>query len=143
MTEKNKGGRPLKFKTPEELQKKIDEYFKSRYRKVYIQKTGEFLKDPETNEYIYEQHRPMTIASLAVFLGTNRQTLINYTNKQEYFDTVTRAKDIVEGWNSEALFDKDKHKGASFSATNNFKYNNSSKIEHAGNLTIEEVKYTK
>ena len=68
------GGRPLKFKTVKELQDKIDDYFK--------------VCD-ETKE-------PYMITGLALHLDTDRQTLINYTNREEYFDTIKKAKLKVE-----------------------------------------------
>jgi hypothetical protein len=66
--------RPLKFKSVEILQEKIDKYFK------------ETPKDE------------WTITWLAVFLDTSRETLINYQEKEEYFDTIKKAKDMVEMW---------------------------------------------
>jgi hypothetical protein len=74
MTEKNKGGRPLKFKTVEELQSAIDKYFSS----------------------CNEETEPMTITGLAIALDTDRKTLCNYEDKPEFFDTIKMAKLRVE-----------------------------------------------
>lgn len=65
-------GRPLKFKTPEELQEKIETYF---------------TKTPKEE---------WTITGLALALDTSRETLCNYEEKDAYFDTVKKAKDMVE-----------------------------------------------
>lgn len=65
-------GRPLKFKSVEELQKKIDAYFK---------------KTPKDE---------WTITGLAMALDTYRQTLINYEGKDEFVDTIKKAKQKVE-----------------------------------------------
>lgn len=62
--------KPLKFKTVEELQKKIDDYFES----------------------CNEEFEPITITGLALALDTSRETLCNYEEKAEYFDTIKRAK---------------------------------------------------
>jgi len=139
----NKGGRPLKFKTVEELQKKIDEYFKSCLKKVYIKKTGDFLRDPETDEYIYENCRPLTISGLAECLNVHSETLTNYENRNEYFETIMRARAKIDTFKHEALYYKDSATGAKFDLSCNSGWTDTSKIEHAGNLTIEEIKYTK
>ena len=67
-----KTGRPLKFKTPEELQQKINEYF-----------------NITPNEEV-------TITGLALHLDTSRETLMNYEDREEFFDTIKRAKDKVQ-----------------------------------------------
>ena len=68
------GGRPLKFKSVEELQTKINAYFEN------CDETGEFY----------------TMSGLCYYLECDRQTLINYTNKDEFFDTIKNAKRRVE-----------------------------------------------
>lgn len=66
-------GRPLKFKTEAELALKIQEYF----NKCEINNT------------------PLTIEMLAWELGTNRQTLLEYSEKEEYADTIKSAKQFI------------------------------------------------
>ena len=65
-------GRPLKFKSPEELQEKIEEYFSVT---------------PEGQR---------TITGLAVYLDTSRETLCNYESRDEFFDAIKKGKDRVE-----------------------------------------------
>ena len=72
MEEKNKWGRPLKFKSVEELESKMKSYF---------------------NETKIEE---WTITWLAVYLDTSRETLINYQKRDEYFDTIKKGKDKIE-----------------------------------------------
>lgn len=72
MEETRKVGRPLKFKTVEELQEKIDSYFTDTLREEW------------------------TITGLAMALDTYRQTLINYEGKEEFVDAVKKAKQRVE-----------------------------------------------
>lgn len=64
-------GRPLKFNSLEELQEKINSYFSS-------------VKMEE-----------WTITGLALSLDTSRETLMNYEDKEEYFDTIKKAKEMV------------------------------------------------
>lgn len=66
------GGRPLKYKNKEELQQAIDKYFN---------------ETPDIE---------VTITGLAISLDMSRQDLINYGNREEFFDTIRRAKDKVE-----------------------------------------------
>lgn len=85
-------GRPPKFKNKEEIQGKIDAYFKEC--------EGEILKDdngkPILNKWgkpVVINSKPPTSAGLALALGfTSRQSLLNYQGKREFMDTITRAK---------------------------------------------------
>ena len=45
---------------------------------------------------------------------------MNYQAKEEFVDTITRAKAKVEQYAEERLFDKDGANGAKFSLSNNF-----------------------
>lgn len=67
-----KEGRPLKFKSVEELKEKIDEYF---------------TITPEDE---------ITITGLAIHLDTFRSVLCDYEEKDEFSDTVKKAKQRVE-----------------------------------------------
>ena len=68
------GGRPVAFESVEVLQNKIDEYFK----------------------YCDENNKPYTVSGLASFLEVTRQTLLNYTEKEEFFVTIKKAKSKIE-----------------------------------------------
>jgi hypothetical protein len=65
------GGRPLKFETVEILQEKIDLYFATIPQEEW------------------------TITGLALALDTDRHTLINYEEREEYFHTIKKAKEMV------------------------------------------------
>lgn len=62
-------GRPLKFKTVEELQNKIEEYFK-------------ICKENKTRPFITE---------MALYLDTSRETLREYKERPEYVDSIKKA----------------------------------------------------
>lgn len=68
------GGRPLKFVSPKKMQNAIDEYF------------DECIKNSE----------PLTVTGLALALNTTRETLMDYQNKDEFSDTVKKAKLRIE-----------------------------------------------
>lgn len=118
-TPKHPGGRPLKFKSPEEIQKMIDAYFadcdphpekfvihewhtkkKKRKNEKGIQEeyeANDYSKPPKTRtEWRISDPKPYTITGLAMALGTSRETLINYEKRDEFFDTIKAAKIRVE-----------------------------------------------
>lgn len=102
--------RPLKFQNAEELQQKIDEYF----------------------EMCDEKGKPYTISGLAYFLGTNRQTLLNYEEREEFFDTITRAKAKIEAFVEESLWQPKIATGVMFNLKNNFGWQDKQALEHSG-----------
>ncbi|MEH7480248.1 terminase small subunit [Neobacillus drentensis] len=118
----NKVGRPVKFKSVEELQAAIDNYFKEQDGKG----------------------KPYTITGLALALDTNRQTLINYENNDNkaYFDTIKRAKLKCENYAEEHLFvGKSGVTGAIFNLKNNYGWVDQQVIKNESsneNLSDEE-----
>lgn len=116
---KNKGGCPPMYKTPEEMQKVIDKYFED-CNGEYVVIDGVVATDK--NGYpIMTKPRPLTITGLALALGfTSRQALLNYECKEEFVDTIKRAKAKVEQYAEERLFDRDGVNGAKFNLSNNF-----------------------
>ena len=69
---KRKVGRPLKYETPEELQLLIDEYFEQ----TPVEK--------------------QTITGLAIHLDTDRITLCQYEGRDQFANTVKKAKQRIE-----------------------------------------------
>lgn len=124
MVGKNKVGRPLKFKSVEELENRIKEYFKEcdRWRPVQV------VFKWEVNTVM--KQIPYTITGLASFLWTNRQTLINYEEKEEYFDTVKRAKEKVErDMEERAMMWENNATMSIFSLKNNFDWKDKSEVD--------------
>jgi hypothetical protein len=116
----NKVGRPLMYKTAEEMQKVIDAYFDECKGRMLTDDEGVVCKDKYGLPIIVDA-RPLTITGLALALGFNsRQALLNYQEKDEFHDTILRAKAKVEQYAEERLFDKDGANGAKFSLANNF-----------------------
>lgn len=127
---KNPGGRPPKFKTKEEIQEKIDAYFKECEGEVLKDKDGNPMLNKLGNPIIFRQ-RPPTVTGLALALGfTNRLDLLRYQGKKEFCNTITRAKAQIEEYTEQRLFDKEGSNGAQFSLRNNFAgWNEHSKSE--------------
>ena len=109
------------YKTVEEIQEKIDKYFEECEGTVLNNENGEVVLNKYGDPVIVGR-KPLTITGLALALGFNsRQALLNYQDKPEFNDTITRAKAKVEQYAEERLFDKDGSNGAKFSLSNNFK----------------------
>lgn len=108
------------YTSKEEIQEKIDKYFAECEGTPLRDEEGEVVFD-KYGEPIMKGKKPLTITGLALALGFNsRQSLLNYQAKEEFFDTITRAKAKVEQYAEERLFDKDGANGAKFSLANNF-----------------------
>ena len=116
----NSVGRPPMYKTKEEIQEKIDAYFKDCKGEIVTDADGNPMIDKYGN-VVRIGVRPLTITGLALALGFNsRQALLNYQGKAEFNYTITRAKAKVEQYAEERLYDKDGANGAKFSLSNNF-----------------------
>ena len=101
-------GRPLKFNSAEEMQTAINQYFAK----------------------CDAEDRPYTVSGLAVALDTNRQTLINYEDKGEFFDTIKKAKAKIEAYNEEMLYNKNiPTTGVIFNLKNNYGWKDKQEIE--------------
>lgn len=109
-------GRPLKYTSVEDMQRDIDRYF------VECDEKG----------------KPYTVSGLAYALGTNRQTIINYESKEEFFDTVKRAKEKIELFNEEMLYSKDvSTTGVIFNLKNNYGWKDKQEIEAEVNSEVK------
>lgn len=115
----NKGGRPPFYNTKEEMQEKIDAYFEGCKGKLL--KIDEIVVRDKNGIPVVVDAKPPTITGLALALGfTSRQALLNYQAKDEFVDTITRAKSRVECYAEERLYDKEGANGAKFNLANNF-----------------------
>ena len=126
---RNPVGRPFKWTDPDELTKKIDEYFDS----LYITKTIEDPKSGKTKEY-REYLEPPTVSGLALALETTRGVLIDYQNQvhtgntqiiekevaDELRNTITRAKSFIESYAERSLFENRSAQGPIFALRNNW-----------------------
>ena len=114
------GGRPPFYKTVEEMEILIDDYFKSCEGHPFINDDGETLLDKYSRPIIVGQ-KPATVTGLCIALGlSSRQALINYEGKVEFNDAITRAKMRCQEYAEARLYDKEGANGAKFSLSNNF-----------------------
>lgn len=120
MSEKHAGGRPPMYNSVEEMQARIDAYFEECKGEILTDAEGKPLTT-KSGDVVRIGVRPLTITGLALALGFNsRQSLLNYQEKEEFMDTITRAKSRVECYAEERLYDKDGANGAKFNLANNF-----------------------
>lgn len=98
--------RPVKFKTPEEIQIAIDAYFDSCW--------------DANDKGVKVQIKPYTITGLANALDLSRQGLLEYGEKEAFSDTIKRAKRKVAEYVEEYLFTGKNQTGAIFNLKNNF-----------------------
>lgn len=118
-------GRPPKYKTREELQRRIDEYFK------------------ECNQ----KQEPYTITGLCIALDICRDTLSEYLKNDDFSDTIKKAKIKVENYLEKRLINDSSTTGIIFNLKNNFNWSDKQQIEHSGSvnnpfegLTTEELR---
>lgn len=114
MTVRHEIGRPLKFKTVEEMREKIVAYFAE----------------------CEESKRPLTITGLALALGTDRDTLLDYQTKRgdAFSDTIKNAKLVCQNYAEEELFRKGHQvAGVIFNLKNNYgRWKEEQEIIHRG-----------
>lgn len=119
---KHPGGRPPYYSSPEEMQLLIDEYFKECEGEFLLDNDGDYVLNKYGMPIIIKSRAP-SVVGLALKLGfTSRQALINYQERDEYFDSITRAKMKIEEYNNNRLYDKDGVQGAKFNLTVNYGY---------------------
>lgn len=111
-------GRPRAFKNVEEVEEKINAYF----------------------NYCEEKEKPYTMSGLAYYLEISRQTLVNYSNKDEYFDTIKKARDRVQMQLEEnALSNKANPTFTIFNLKNNFDWKDKVEVKNTNLPKVEEL----
>lgn len=105
--EKNPIGRPLKYKSNEELEKAIDNYFK--------------MCD--------EKEKPYTITGLGLAIGLDRRQLLEYGEKDVFNNTIKLAKERVHAYAEEHLYKSGIATGVIFNLMNNFGWKDKREID--------------
>lgn len=114
-------GNQLKYKSVEDMQRKIDEYFSACDGIPYYDDDGAPMVTPKGDIIYRVQPSPPTVTGLALHLGfASRQALINYQGRPAYNDAIMRAKLRIEAYAEGRLYDRDGVKGAQFTLTCNY-----------------------
>lgn len=124
---KHAGGRPAKFKTPQELELAIDKYFKDgAYKRKVITQLGVEVEIPTP-----------TITDLVLYLGfADRHSFYAYEEKPEFSNTIKRARSMIER-EYEMCLRGSTPTGAIF-ALKNFGWIDKHEIDHKINLTLSD-----
>ena len=108
-----------KYETPEDLKKACDDYFKSRETFIY-DRHGQPLRNPITGGY-EKSYRPLTVSGLALHLGIQSKTLMDYQYlsqagliQPEYAEVVLAARQKVEEYAEGRGYDKEGAAGSKF-----------------------------
>jgi hypothetical protein len=114
------------------LQELIDNYFVKcdAHTKSVLDKRGQLV---EISDPI-----PYTLSGLAVHLNCDRDTLLNYSHKEEYFGTIKRAKDRCLADSEERLFTHFTP-GIIFNLKNNFGWKDKIEVDTNKNMVISVV----
>ena len=136
--QKNLGGRPFKYKTVEELEKAVEEYFAycdNRTKEIHSEKLGDMIvPDPE----------PYTMAGLAYHLGMTRQTLFNYKRRDKFGEVIERAKLRIEADLERRMSNKETFTpGLIFNLKNNFGWKDRHDVTSDDKPIIPLFDYTK
>lgn len=105
------GGRPVKYKTPEEMQIIIDDYFDRCIAQVF---------DKNLNKTVEVIVEPPTVSGLAYELNMTREGLVYYEAKDEFTDTIKRAKQRIQKYVERSLFTAKNPAGSIFNLKNNY-----------------------
>lgn len=97
----------LKFKDEQELAKAINKYF----------------------ENCDEKEKPYTMSGLALSLGIDRTTLINYGKRDSYSTLIKNAKLKVEEQLEESLYRLGNNSGVIFNLKNNYGWKDQVEVE--------------
>ena len=128
-----KVGAPRFYKSVEDMSKKIDEYFLMCDDRMVdvVTKAGKVVA--------INKQRPYTISGLCLHLEIDRSTLLRYQNREEFCNTITRAKMKIENDVSEGALDG-RYDGrvAQFNLKNNFSdtWRDKKEIDVAASVTI-------
>ncbi len=130
------GGRPLKFKSAEELQDKIDEYFAycdNRMTNIYSKELGDNIQ--------INIPAPYTMSGLAYALDIDRRTLLNYSKKDEFFPTIKKARAKVEEFAETQLYEGKSPAGVIFNLKNNFEWKDKSEVDNTHRIKTALVEF--
>lgn len=124
------GGRPMKYKTVQELNDAINRYFANcdaatKQKVVVVDGEPKLVNAPNPIPY--------TIEELAVALGVDRDTLLNYEKDEKnkkFFGTIKEAKDKILGQKMRLALMKETHPLITiFDLKNNYGYEDKKVID--------------
>lgn len=128
----NAGGPPLKY-NPEQLEKKIMEYFEN------VDKENVQRKLKRDTRY-----KPYTISGICVYLDISKETWNRYSKQAEYHDPIKRCKARVENYVEEGVLNGSLNSiGGIFNLKNNFGWVDKTEVtfnKEPEKLSLEDIK---
>jgi len=121
-------GRPAKYTNPDDMQALIYLYFLDCKKNREAEKNG----GGEPKDTITEDLHP-NVTGLGLVLDLTREGLVNYEQKDEFSDTIKRAKSRIESYTVQRLF-MNNPTGSIFNLKNNFNWKDKQEIEHSGDM---------
>lgn len=167
MIEKNRGGRPLKFKSVAELKDKIESYFNQQDPHTEMRRVEAGVRNDGTTNWavreIMTEQRPYGINGLAYHLNTSRETLNDYASgkydaqAEDYDETGATFSDAIKQAKARIRMQVEERMLAGeapatpsiFWLKNNDGWEDQSKVDHTNNgksfaaysnLTTEELR---
>lgn len=130
------GGAPPMYKTPAELQKKVDEYFE--YILGEIVDVSDIDPDNPNPVKVIREAEPATITGLALFLGfDSRQSLYDYQEKPLFSGTIKAARARVEAAYERNL--SGSTPTGSIFALKNMGWRDKTETEHSGTVAVKQI----
>lgn len=140
--EKHAGGRPLLFKTEEELEIKIDEYFESCIPEYLKDKDGELVTGAKG--YILVNMNAPSLSKLALYLGyASRQSLYDNEKKEEFSYIIKKARSRVEDWLYQHSLSAQIPPAVGIFLLKQFGYTDKQELEHSGAITNKHIDMSK
>ena len=119
------GGRPMKYETAKQLERLFDAYIEECKR----------------------DERPLTITGLANAIEMSRESLIEYSHKDEFVDTIKKYKSIVlQSLEERLVAGKSNPTGVIFNLKNNYGWEDKRVVESNNTnvtLSIEDIEARK
>ena len=131
MTEKHAGGRPRKFQSVEEMSDAIDDFFRvcDERTSPFVTKEGTVIQIPSP--------APYTVVGLANVLGLTREGLLEYQARDEYSDTIKKAKAKVhENLEFRLLDGRGYGPGHIFGLKNNYGWKDKHEVDQKTSMTF-------
>jgi hypothetical protein len=135
--DKHPGGRPPIYKTTEELDKKIEEYFKSCETEYAKDEDGTILTTSK-GPIILSLNAP-SLPGMALFLGyASRQSIYDNEKKVEFSYSIKKARSKVEEWIYQASILGTIHPSVGIFMLKQFGYTDRQQIEYSVDTSAYE-----
>ena len=137
LSDKHPGGRPPKFKTPEELEELIESYFNSCIPEYEKDAEGKVLLT--TKGFPIVKYNPYTITGLALALGfVSRQSIYDYEDRNDQFSyIIKKARLRCENYIEKGTLSGTIPPAPGIFVLKNYGWKDTQGIEHSGKITTD------